>query len=314
VKNFPNQFPTINLKNPLSQDQNQNNIFCPRFDWNFGIGYQLFHLKESFSQLNNGIDSIDFAEMRFMPPLLAVHYASFILESKTVTNISGINRYLETIRFPVCLSSENDLDWGRTLGNYSLKTYLPIIKFSTSSSDEGSFAREAVLSHVARSIRTIVNLPTNYFSVINYLISELTDNIIEHSANNYGYLSFQYYRENQFMDICLADKGIGIYGSYQNYVGSRDFSNITDHLTAVDSAIKGQSTKLLPEQRGFGMATSRRILTEGLGGKFVYLTGNALLINEELSNFGTDFKGSIVLIRIPVGNFNTKLSWVDFVE
>ncbi|WP_332914529.1 hypothetical protein [Algoriphagus boritolerans] len=55
-------------------------------------------------------------------------------------------------------------------------------------------------------------------------------------------------------------------------------------------------------------------MTQGLGGSFVYLTGNALLINEELSNFGIDSKGAIILVRIPVSNFRKDFKWSDFVE
>ncbi|MCH6199719.1 hypothetical protein MMU07_09015 [Aquiflexum sp. LQ15W] len=215
----------------MSTEQNQENIFSPRFDWNFRIGNQLIHLRESLDKINNDIEALDFGEMKFMPPLLAVHYASLILESKTITNISRRNSYLERIKFPQCLSSENNNEWGQILGTYSSKTYLPIIKFSTSSLEEGSSIREALLNHVFGSIRSIASLPTNYYSAIAYLLSELTNNIVEHSRHDFGYLSFQYYRDNQFMDICLADRGIGVFGSYQNYVGSRDFSHVTDRLT-----------------------------------------------------------------------------------
>lgn len=51
-----------------------------------------------------------------------------------------------------------------------------------------------------------------------------------------------------------------------------------------------------------------------LNENFSYLSGNGLLINDGLSNFGTKFQGSFVLIRIPVGNFKTDFNWAEFVE
>ncbi|WPR77717.1 hypothetical protein [Algoriphagus sp. NG3] len=263
---------------------------------------------------NTNLKTLDFSRMNFTPPLLAVHYASLIAEFPQLDNIGGMNSYLETIKFPKCLSPASEDEWETILNSYLLRTYIPIIKFGTSSTGDHPSIREKLLSHVFAAIRRITQLPTNYFTAISYMLSELTDNIVEHSKHKFGYLAFQYYRENGFMDICLADRGVGLLGSYQNYIGERDFSHITDHRTAVDSAVKGRSTKHVAEDRGFGVATSRKILTQGLGGSFVYLTGNALLINEELSNFGIDSKGIIILVRIPVGNFRTDFNWSDHVE
>lgn len=252
--------------------------------------------------------------MNFTPPLLAVHYASLISEFRELVNVEGMGSYLNTIKFPECLSLGSGNNCESILNSYLSKTFIPIIKFDTTGTGDNPSIREHLLSHVFDAIKRITHLPTNYFTCISYLLSELTDNIVEHSKHEYGYLAFQYYRENGFMDICMADRGVGLLGSYQNYVGNRDFSHITDHRTAVDSAVKGRSTKHLAEERGFGIATSRKMLTQGLGGSFVYLTGNALLINEELSNSGIESKGSIILVRIPVGNFRTDFIWSDFVE
>jgi hypothetical protein len=116
-------------------------------------------------------------------------------------------------------------------------------------------------------IRNITNVPTNYYSGISYFLSELTDNIVEHSNIDEGWISFQYYSKKGFMDICIADAGLGILGAYNNYNGRKDFSHITTHLDAVDNMIKGESTKELTDQeRGFGVHTSREMLISGLKG------------------------------------------------
>lgn len=289
-------------------------ILFPEFTWQTGIGIQLLHLNLALRRLSKDIEVFDFSNMKFTPPLLSIFYSSTISESHPETVCRGLNSYLQTIQFPNGLSYSSEEELVIELNRFNSKTYLPIIKFSTDSTGNNPIIREKILSHVLRSIRAIANLPTNYFSALSYLISELTDNICEHAAHPFGYLAFQYYRENGYIDICLADRGIGLLGSYQNYIGERNFSSITNHLEAVDAAIKGSSTKKIAEERGFGIATSRRILVEGLGGSFVYLSGNGLLINEELTNFGTNFNGSIVLFRIPVRTFKEKFDWSDYVE
>jgi hypothetical protein len=294
--------------------EKENQVIFPKFTWETGIGMQLLHLHLALRGLSNDIEAIDFSIMKFTPPLLSVFYSSTISESHTEIGCKGQNSYLDTIHFPNGLYYTSEDELLKILNRYHTKTYLPIIKFRTDSAGDFPRIREKILSHVLRSIRSIANLPTNYHSAVSYLISELTDNICEHSAHPIGYLAFQYYKESRHIDICLADRGIGLLGSYQNYTGDRDFSMITNHLEAVDAAIKGRSTKKIAEERGFGIATSRRILVDGLGGNFVYLSGNGLLINEELTNFGTKFNGSIVLIRIPVGTFREEFDWVNYVE
>lgn len=289
-------------------------VITPEFTWNTGIGTQLFHLNQALRDNLGDIEVFDFIHMQFTPPLLAVFYSSTLSESNRGIVVRGLNSYLNTIHFPNGLSYNSEEEMKFELDKYSSKSYLPIIKFHTDSTGEYPKIREKILSHVLNSIRVIANLPTNYFSAVSYLISELTDNICEHAKHAFGYLAFQYYRDNSYIDICIADRGIGLLGSYQNYSGARDFSQITNHLKAVDAAIKGKSTKKISEERGFGIATSRRILVEGLRGTFVYLSGNGLLINEELTNFGTNFNGSIVLIRIPVGAFKKEFDWFRYVE
>ena len=298
----------------MENQESTSHTYCPQFEWNTQIGMQLLHLNISIRRFDGGLKTVDFSEMNFTPPLLAVHYASLLSEFPQIQDIRGAGSYLETIKFPNCLSPANGDDCESILDSYLHKTYIPIVKFSTNPTGDHPSIREKLLSHVFAAIRRIARLPTNYFTAISYLLSELTDNIVEHSKHEFGYLAFQYYRDNGFMDICLADRGLGLLGSYQDYTGDKDFSHITDHRTAVDSAVKGRSTKHLAEDRGFGIATSRKILTQGLGGSFVYLTGNALLINEELSNFGIDSKGVIILVRIPVSNFRKDFNWSDFVE
>lgn len=44
----------------------------------------------------------------------------------------------------------------------------------------------------------------------NQLLSEISDNIVDHSRAEYGWISFQYYPQ-----MCIADAGIGLLQSYK---------------------------------------------------------------------------------------------------
>ena len=58
-------------------------------------------------------------------------------------------------------------------------------------------------------------LESNVAIGLKYMIDECTDNIIEHSKSEYGYISSAIDREANTIDICIADKGITVLGSFQ---------------------------------------------------------------------------------------------------
>jgi len=73
---------------------------------------------------------------------------------------------------------------------------------------------------------------------------------------------------------------------------------------ALEHAINGKSTKQITETRGYGIDTSRRMLVNGLKGKYLLFSGKALYIytNEleqitPLQAFG--WKGTLLALQIP---------------
>jgi hypothetical protein len=76
---------------------------------------------------------------------------------------------------------------------------------------------------------------------------------------------------------------------------------------AINFAANGKSTKDSPENegRGFGIRTSKKMLVDGLKGKYLLLSGGAFLIKtidkEEVVEVPANlyFKGTILLLRVP---------------
>lgn len=122
------------------------------------------------------------------------------------------------------------------------------------------------MSCIGSILKKQLNINGNIYEAINYLLSELIDNITEHSDSAYGYIFAQYYPKNRYIDICIADEGITILGSY---VKNGNVGIVTD-VDALKNASIGISTKNLPdaENRGYGIVTSKKMLAEGLKGQF----------------------------------------------
>lgn len=89
-------------------------------------------------------------------------------------------------------------------------------------------------------------------------------------------------KEEQYLDICIADKGITLSGSYRE----NNDTDIVSDMEALKAANRGISTKNLPnaENRGYGLITSKKMLTNGLGGLFIMISGSAILIKSETFN------------------------------
>ena len=100
---------------------------------------------------------------------------------------------------------------------------------------------------------------------ISYFLSELIDNIYEHSGSPNGYLFSQYLELEQCINLCIADSGITIPGNYKRAnLYQQEIDN--DPAAALRLANEGRSTKNRPEteNRGYGISTSKRMLVEGL--------------------------------------------------
>jgi len=90
--------------------------------------------------------------------------------------------YLKNVSFPHGLEPEKHENWPVLLENYADKTYLPLIKFSTDRSAISSSVVEKVLSKVNGLIIKNFKIKDCYKDSTSYLISEITDNVIEHSG------------------------------------------------------------------------------------------------------------------------------------
>jgi hypothetical protein len=155
------------------------------------------------------------------------------------------------------------------------------------------------------------------YTAVTYLIDEAVNNIKDHAQTERGFLFTQFYPKAEYMDLCIADAGISILGSYQA-AGRLD---ITSHSQAIEAALNGESTKDVAG-RGFGIRTSRNMLVNGLGGRYYLMSGDSFLFsypggNEEIkifpNNSGLNWVGTYLAMRIPVQK-NVNFHYNEYLE
>jgi len=281
---------------------------------NFGTPVDL--LVGFISQINKSqaeIIHFDFSQCKFANPVIVGGVASLsraerkkgreIRYSFNEANESLVS-YFKTIFFPEGFNYEkyqlNELN--STLQAYHTKRYIPLISFPNSKSVEDGHVREKIISAINSIFKEQLKLTGDTLQAIYYLVDELTQNIADHSNSETGIVFAQFYPTKNYMDIFIADYGKGL---LESYIGTGKHNPSSDE-EAVNFAVFGRSTKNLPESRGFGISTSRKMLVEGLKGKFLIYSGRAFFVQnvekQELIALSEEYyyKGCFVILRIPI--------------
>jgi anti-sigma regulatory factor (Ser/Thr protein kinase) len=262
-------------------------------------------------------DILVFQNDVFVTPLFILPLLVYIsgCPKKIICQIN--NGYLDTIKFGSGGLKPDELGFNafhNLLDKCSFKTYIPIISFPTDK--EYTRERNDMLSAVESLLSHQAKLQPNITTGLKYLIEENVDNIVEHSDSKRGYIFSQSYPAKNYLDICIADNGITLLGSYLKM----EENKFIDHLSAMKAANSGISTKNLPdaENRGYGIRTSKNMLVNGLSGNFVMLSGNALYLSSRgIDQFSAlpeiaTWHGTIVAMRIPY--MNRSFNYINFVE
>ncbi|MBO4813853.1 MAG: hypothetical protein J5523_02710 [Muribaculaceae bacterium] len=263
----------------------------------------------------------DFAEMkslnRFFLGALAIFkntYSSDLIEC--INMEKSLCENLEWFCFFHLMHLENKKTEAiqELISPYLNESFLPVCCFSMNDANKNDveyLLRKVVLCQCGNSeLRT----PLSYF------MSELIDNINEHSCSKNGYFFSEYIKEKRLLNIVIADEGITVKSSFENadlFLNEID----NDESEALRLANEGRSTKNLPEaeNRGYGIITTKKMLVDGLGGSFFMLSGGAFHRYEKGINYYanvSDFlhwKGTIVMLRIPI-DIPASFNYIDYIE
>jgi len=259
---------------------------------------------------------IDFSHTKFISPVFALSLVVFLSGCGKRYSFSNLNEYLGVIGFGrggVRPDRMRKSEFLATMEGYIRRTYIPIVNFPTKAdSDEKDVISSVVESIIIRQL----HIPSNVAIGLKYMIEETLDNITEHSGSDRGFIFAQAFPNKGYLDLCIADRGVSLLGSYQRISGIE----IASDLEAIKAANRGFSSKNRPdaENRGYGIYTSKRMLTEGLGGQYLLLSGGSFYFKTpEFDSFyslpdGLRWNGTIVALRIP---YNVdKFNYINYIE
>ncbi len=256
---------------------------------------------------NSGNDIVwDFENCSFFHPFfiapLAIYRHNCHKEIKCINICQRLSNYLNLIRFDSLLTINGQNDIRTELKDFYNRTYIPICKFDMSyqNVDGVQSVLQGIIERQAK-INPAIKTP------LSYMIGELVCNINEHSKSKHGYIFSQFIPSERCINICIADTGITVFGSYTDR--GKYLDQIGDsEADALKMANEGFSTKERPEceSRGYGISTTKKMLVDGLGGEFFMLSGGAFhrfdKNKKTYLNLPEDiyWSGSIILMKIPV--------------
>ncbi len=259
---------------------------------------------------------IDFSHTKFISPVFALSLIVYLSRCGKQYSFTNLNEYLSVIGLGnggIRPDRMRKSEFLATMEGYIHRTYIPIVNFlAKADSDEKDIISSVVESIIIRQL----NIPSNVAIGLKYMIEETLDNITEHSDSDRGFIFAQAYPNKGYLDLCIADRGVSLLGSYQRIPDNE----IESDLEAIKAANRGLSSKNLPEaeNRGYGIYTSKKMLTEGLGGQYLMLSGDCFYLKTpEFDSFyslpdGLRWNGTIIAFRIP---YNVdKFNYINYIE
>ena len=270
-------------------------------------------------QMEKSVDqevTIDFSDTRFISPVFALSFIVYLTRCGKQIAFTNVSDYLERIGLGIGGIKPDTMrqtEFLAELEKYTSKTYIPIIDFAAG---RNSDAKEVVSSIVENMIIQQLNIQSNVANGFKYMIDETLDNITEHSESDRGYIFAQAYPTKGFLDVCIADRGVSLLGSYEKLPDNEILSD----MEAIKAANRGLTRKNLPdaENRGFGIRTSKQMLIHGLGGQYLMISGSSLYLKScNLDTFysmphGLRWNGTIVALRIPY--HSSSFNYINYIE
>lgn len=260
--------------------------------------------------------TIDFTHTKFVNPVLVLSLIVYLKGCRKKVYFKNVSGYLDKIGLgnggikPDILRHTEFL---AILEGYVSKTYIPIVDFPANRSND---AKETISSLVENLLIRQLNIQSNVANGLKYMVDETLDNITEHSESERGYIFAQAYPSKGYLDICIADCGITLLGSYERLSDNE----IASDIEAIKAANRGISSKNLPEaeNRGFGIKTSKQMLINGLNGQYLMVSGSCLYAKSKMVDSfytmpeGFRWDGTIVALRVPYNS--PTFNYINYIE
>jgi hypothetical protein len=168
-------------------------------------------------------------------------------------------------------------------------------------------------THIETVFNFIREEPSISPDAIKYVLGELMENIDSHSECSNSIAMVQ--RTQNYIEACIFDNGISIPVAFKQC----GFYEINRDIEAIKMAINGKTTTFKGD-RGFGLRTSLSMLSKGLHGDVLIVSGagsvfierDKSLVREYILDGAMELKGTLVSMRMPLPM--PKINYQEYIE
>jgi hypothetical protein len=113
--------------------------------------------------------------------------------------------------------------------------------------------------------------PTKDFTIFEQAIAELVNNVYDHSQSDLGaYIFIQYYPDRKLIETTVADLGVGIPFSINNYYRKSGIRALNDQECLLLSLKPNFTTQSIPQNKGKGLDNVRSFILANQGTLLIY--------------------------------------------
>lgn len=249
-------------------------------------------INDTFSQRKEF--SLDFSDVNWILPCSAILLSNKLNEIYTYggkikyiePKNSRAKEYLSKIGFfPKISKEEGD-------------NFVVLSHFQDNPSEKNQVEKEAL--NLFREISS--KLPSSFGSnTLPYILSELSDNIDQHSEFTFASLMAQFYPQKEYMDLAVLDNGVSIPLNFEK--NDKKFESDSD---AIIKAVSGDiSTKKNEGLRGYGLKSCKNLSLKGFKGELHLISRRgAIFLKSGVSPKFYDFEnktleGTLIYFRLP---------------
>lgn len=282
-------------------------------------GYKTFIKLVSAGNGKNEVE-INFEKVKYLTPLailfLLIKVSEWTLNHQKVNFMNyescTIFSYLQRFNFFEILEMKFEENFKR---RDSAGKFVPIK--SLKSCNIGDLSTEIAECIAPELVDEIDSNKTGFLNCIEYSISELGNNTVQHAECTSAFVCAQYNEVNDLIRVAIVDNGIGIKESFlRNNSPHNEYINT--HLDAIHKALEPQTSskihlQLWGESQNAGVGlTLLKSISKKIGGTFVLFSGNGYfsLSDEEQFSDDLNFNGtlcSFTFKRADINNFNNLL-------
>lgn len=190
--------------------------------------------------------------------------------------------------------------------------YTPLVQFDNKTTILEEIVSDVTAKIISYTSNLTIDERRDLSRYLEYLISEMMDNVTSHSRSVHGgFISARYYPKSNKVQVVIIDSGVGLKESLSTYF---TLENEAEAIAkAREKEVTGSNAFApytnVPKHAGLGLFFLSRIL-DYTGGRFLILSNNTIYRSEEdtYQELDTDFKGTMIVFELYEGNLDYNFS------